>query len=91
MAVYQLTVRLTHTTGTHVPCSLFAHLEYNDTAHNTLYLLRSHHGTLFSCLLQQQTFYWTYESGAVIPTNRYVPIGGKQSLKIDPRQMHETP
>jgi hypothetical protein len=29
--------------------------------------------------------------GCVIPTNRYVPIGGKQSLKSDPRQMHETP
>ena len=34
MAVYQLTVRLTHTTGTHVPCSLYAHPEYNDMAHN---------------------------------------------------------
>jgi hypothetical protein len=27
----------------------------------------------------------------VIPTNRYVPIGGKQSLKNDPHPMHETP
>jgi hypothetical protein len=27
----------------------------------------------------------------VIPTNRYVPIGGKRSLKNDPCQMHETP
>ncbi len=36
MAVYQLTVRLTHTTGTHVPCSSYTHLEYNDTAHDTL-------------------------------------------------------
>jgi hypothetical protein len=32
----------------------------------------------------------TLEDG-VIPTNRYVPIGGKQSLKNGPRQMHETP
>ncbi len=36
MAVYQLTVCLTHTTSTHVPLSLYTHLEYNDTAHNTL-------------------------------------------------------
>jgi hypothetical protein len=28
---------------------------------------------------------------SVIPTNRYVPIGGKRSLKSDPRQMHKTP
>jgi hypothetical protein len=27
----------------------------------------------------------------VIPTNRYVPIGGKRSLKNDPRQMHKIP
>ncbi len=27
----------------------------------------------------------------VIPTNRYVPIGRKQSLKNDPPQMHKTP
>jgi hypothetical protein len=27
----------------------------------------------------------------VIPTNGYVPIGGKQSLKNNPRQMHKTP
>ncbi len=37
MAVYQLTVHLTHGTGTHVPCSLYTHLEYNDTAHNILH------------------------------------------------------
>jgi hypothetical protein len=36
MAVYQLTVRLTHTTGTRIPCSLYTHLKYNDTAHGTL-------------------------------------------------------
>ncbi len=27
----------------------------------------------------------------VIPTNRYVPIGGKRSLKNNPHQMHKTP
>jgi hypothetical protein len=36
MAVYKLTVRLTHTTGTYVPCSLYTHLEYNNMAHDTL-------------------------------------------------------
>jgi hypothetical protein len=36
MAVYKLTVRLAHTTGTYVPRSLYTHLEYNDTAHDTL-------------------------------------------------------
>ena len=36
MAVYKLTVRLTHTTGTYVPCSSYTHLEYNDKANNTL-------------------------------------------------------
>ncbi len=36
MAVYQLSVHATHTTGTHVPCSSYTHLEYNDTAHDTL-------------------------------------------------------
>jgi hypothetical protein len=36
MAVYKLTVRLTHTTGTYIPCLLHTHLEYNDTAHDTL-------------------------------------------------------
>ncbi len=34
MAVYKLTVRLTHTTGTYIPCSLYTHLEYSDTVHN---------------------------------------------------------
>jgi hypothetical protein len=34
MAVYQLTVHLTHTTSTHVPRSLYAHPKYNDTAYN---------------------------------------------------------
>jgi hypothetical protein len=29
--------------------------------------------------------------GCVIPTNRYVPIGGKRSLKNDPHQMHKIP
>ncbi len=32
---YQLTVCLTHTTGTHVPCSLYAHLEYKDMANDS--------------------------------------------------------
>jgi hypothetical protein len=35
MAVYKLTVRLAHTTGTYVPCSLYRHPKYNDTAHDT--------------------------------------------------------
>ena len=30
------TVRLTHTTSTHIPRSSYTHLEYNHTAHNTL-------------------------------------------------------
>ncbi len=34
MALYKLTVHLTHTTGTYTPHSLYTHQEYNDTAHN---------------------------------------------------------
>jgi hypothetical protein len=33
---YRLPVNLTHTTCTHVPCSSYAHPEYNDMAHDTL-------------------------------------------------------
>jgi hypothetical protein len=35
MAVCKLTICLAHTTSTYVPCSSYAHLEYNDMAHNS--------------------------------------------------------
>jgi hypothetical protein len=36
MVVYQLTVRFTLITGILIPHSVYTHLEYNDTAHDTL-------------------------------------------------------
>jgi hypothetical protein len=37
MVVYTLTVRLTHTTGTYIPHSLYTYLDYNDMVHDTLH------------------------------------------------------